>query len=234
MSTSCGPGSRRSKLNGSRFDVDPGVAYPRVASVFFFLCSDACIGFCSFYTFAETNFLTRLVITEAARPLSDSSLSNFDCSYINQLNTSKMGSGIDAASKRDTVPRLQPGTERLIDGQDPERSFRIPATVWARDMAQIPISVGDANHYPLFKYGFGLSRRSLVNGNSQFILLCFFLWQVEYFNFYASVAASGGARKFRRPASGISHTPDSAERKMASIAAMLRTASSKGIGCSTF
>lgn len=28
---------------------------------------------------------------------------------------------------------------------------------WPRDMAQIPINVGDANYDPLFKYGFGLS-----------------------------------------------------------------------------
>src|SRR2546426_727391 len=30
ISTSCGPGSRRSKLNGSRVDVGPLVAYPRI------------------------------------------------------------------------------------------------------------------------------------------------------------------------------------------------------------
>jgi hypothetical protein len=37
-----------------------------------------------------------------------------------------------------------------------EKAPKIPCN-WPRDMAQIPINVGDRSYAPLYPYGFGLS-----------------------------------------------------------------------------
>ena len=44
----------------------------------------------------------------------------------------------------------------LKDGRAVKPTGRLPCS-WPREMAQIPINVGDPDYAPLFEYGFGLS-----------------------------------------------------------------------------